>query len=378
MTTTDTAPRPPEASPVRRAPVRRLLLFFLIIAIAGMLIMKFSGALDPKPRIALITASQGPYWDMIIRGATDAARRNGATLDVINPPAAQQEQAIRNLVGKGYDGVAVSPNDPVLQAKALADVAAETNLITFDSDCPIAGRLVFIGTDNYDAGRMSGQQVREAIPDGGEVIIAIGSLDKQNGQQRRQGVIDELLERSFERDRPMDPVEGVLKGPKFTVVTTLVDGIDPAKAQSLAAEGLKKHPSVKCVVGLFAYSAPALLKALENAGKLGQVKVVGFDAYEETLAGIESGHVYGTILQDPYYMGYETCRILAESAHGNRQSIPLFQMRTIACDAVTATNVAAMRQTLARQSGGAPRAAASAGDAPTTNPAQASTAPAAG
>ena len=357
MTTTEAPqynePPVPPAEP-RPATLRRVLLVLLTIAVVALILLKNAGTFETRPRIALVTASSGPYWDYIIRGAQDAARANKVQLDVISPPSDQQEQAIRGLVGKGYKGVAVSPNDPVLQAKALADLAAESSLVTFDSDSPSAGRLVFIGTDNYDAGRMAGQQVREAIPDGGEVIIAIGSLDKQNGQQRRQGVIDELLERPFERDGKMDPVEGVLKGSKYTVVATIVDGIDREKARTLAGDALKQYPNVKCVVGLFAYNTPVLLKALEDGGRLGHVKVVGFDAYAETLAGIESGTVHGAILQDPHYMGFEAVRILAEVARGNRQAVPLFQTRNVTCEAVTRENLDITRKTLARQGGGAP------------------------
>ena len=75
---------------------------------------------------------------------------------------------------------------------------------------------------------MCGQQVREALPEGGKVIIAIGSIEKENGHRRRQGVIDELLERTFEPNRPTDPVDAPLKGPKYTIVATLIDNLDAA------------------------------------------------------------------------------------------------------------------------------------------------------
>ena len=71
------------------------------------------------------------------------------------------------------------------------------------------------------------------------MIISIGSLDKENGQHRRQGVIDGLLDRSLERLRRMDPVDGVLKDDahsKYSVFATLIDGIDPAKATAMAAK----------------------------------------------------------------------------------------------------------------------------------------------
>jgi ribose transport system substrate-binding protein len=355
--------------PARRHTGRRILIVLLLLVVAAALVVKYSGAFETKPRIALVTASQGPYWDAIIVGAKEAAARNGVDLDVITPAAGQQEQALKGLIGKGYSGVAVSPNDPVTLAGVLADLAGDASIVTFDSDCAIARRLCYISTDNYDAGHMAGQLVRSAVPDGGEVLIAVGSVDKENAQRRRQGLIDELLDRTFEREKTVDPVDAQLKGEKYTIVATLVDGIDPQKAETLATEALKKYPNVKCVVGLFAYNTPVLLKVLDRAGKLGQVKVVGFDAYAETLDGIEKGQVQGAVLQDPHFMGFESVRILADAAHGNRQAIPLFQVRSVTCETVTRDNLADMRKTLAAQGGGVPMASAVTPAAPATKPA---------
>lgn len=333
--------------PPRSRTPRRIL--FTLMAIAAVLLLLWStGVLKPRPKIAIVTASGGPYWDLIIRGAEDAANRYHYKLTIVRAKGDEpsQTQQLRDLVGRGFDGVAVSPNDPPRQAAALSDLAAEASLVTFDSDSPISNRICFVGTDNYDAGRMCGQQITQAVPGGGEVIIAIGSLDKENGQRRRQGVIDELLERSFERQRPMDAVEGVLKGPKYTIVATLVDGIDADKATTLAADAIKANPNVKCIAGLFAYSTPALLKALEQTQKVGQIQVVGFDAYEQTLNGIEAGTVSASICQDAYNIGFEAVRICGDAASGERRSLPLFPMFYLPCDSVTKTNVQSMRQDL--------------------------------
>jgi ribose transport system substrate-binding protein len=375
MTTTQSpAPAYPSDAPHRRHTGRRTLILLLLLIIAAAAVVKFSGAFASKPRIALVTASQGPYWDAIIAGAKEAARRNDADLDVITPSPAEQERAIRSLIGKGYAGVAVSPNDPLTMAAALADVTSEAQLVTFDADCPIARRLCYIATDNYDAGHMAGQLVRGAIPEGGEVLIAVGSMEKENAQRRRQGLIDELLDRPFEREHATDPIDATLKGSKYAIAATLVDGIEPAKADALAAEALRKYPNAKCIVGLFAYNTPVVLKVLERTGKLKQVKVVGFDAYAETLDGIENDSVYGAVLQDPHFMGFEAVRILADVAHGNRQAVPLFQTRSVTCESVTKQNLPLMRKTLAAQGGGAPLAAPA---APTAAPESLTTQPAA-
>jgi ribose transport system substrate-binding protein len=367
-TTTNPAGEPPRSSRTARR-----LIVFLVLLIALMFLGYQAGMFKPRPKVALVTASEGAYWDLIIKGAQHAAERHKVNLAIVPSKGDEptQTQAIRNLIGKGFDGVAVSPNDPPRQAAALAEIAAEANLVTFDSDSNVSRRLCFIGTDNYDAGRMAGQQIRQAVPDGGDIVLCIGSLEKENGQRRRQGVIDELLERTFEPQRPMDPVDAPIKEPrsKYTVAATIVDGINQAHATQLAKEALTKYPNAKCFAGLFAYNTPAILTALKETGKLGQVQVVGFDTYEETLAGIESGHVAATIMQDPFNIGYESVRVLADAARGERHALPLFQQFYLACDAVKKENLAQTRADLARKQSGQPPVAHASTSAPPAAPA---------
>jgi ribose transport system substrate-binding protein len=368
MTTETVAPASTRSKHSRLA--RTLIVILLLfIAITGAL--WYLGFLEPPPRVAIVTAGPGQYWDLIARGAEDAARRYNLQLKVVRPAGDEPSQtsAIRDLLGQKFDGIAISPNDPPRQAAVLSDVATETTLVTFDSDSGVSRKLCFIGTNNYEAGRQCGEQIRQAIPAGGEVILAIGSLDKENGQRRRQGVIDELLERSTEPNRPMDPVDAPLKGPKYTIDATPVDGIDAARASELAAAALKQHPGVKCICGLFAYSTPSILRALQSSNKIGQVQVVGFDAYDETLAGIESGTVFASIMQDAYSIGFETVRVLGDAGRNDRRALPMYQQFYMSCDPVTKANVRQIREDLHRKmSGLSNRPAPASGPAPASAP----------
>ncbi|MFP6767955.1 MAG: substrate-binding domain-containing protein, partial [Planctomycetaceae bacterium] len=97
------------------------------------------------------------------------------------------------------------------QVELLNLAAAKTRLITHDSDAPKSNRLVYIGMDNYTAGRMCGELVREALPKGGKVMLFIGRLEQDNARLRRQGVIDALLGRPHDR-KNFDPPGKVLQG----------------------------------------------------------------------------------------------------------------------------------------------------------------------
>ena len=94
------------------------------------------------------------------------------------------------------------------------------------------------------------------------------------------------------------------------MLETLIDGADPAKAKTMALDAIQRHPNLKCFLGLWSYNTPALLEALKQAGKLGQIKIVGFDDLEPTLAGVESGNVFATLVQDQYNMGFDSVMVM--------------------------------------------------------------------
>ena len=85
--------------------------------------------------------------------------------------------------------------------------------------------------DNYDAGRMCGKLVKEALPKGGNVVILVGRIEQDNARRRRQGLIDELLDRPSDPQR-FDPPGRQVKGGKFNKQIVLPPYIhDVAKVQ---------------------------------------------------------------------------------------------------------------------------------------------------
>ncbi|MEM1186281.1 MAG: substrate-binding domain-containing protein [Planctomycetota bacterium] len=315
-----------ETTPAPKAALRVVLWIITLVAIAATAAVWFSTqSTAAPPRVALVTADQTAFWESLIDGAEAAASELGVELTVERPNGTMDSQTdtLESLLAQGYDGIAVSPVDAVKQGITLRKVAAGSRLITVDSDSDLSGRICFVGTDNYGAGRQCGQLVKEALPAGGRIAIVMGPIDKENGNRRRQGVIDELLDRSDGPGRPVEPLEEEHAGDMFTVAATLIDNIDPAAAESNVAELLAADPDIDVLVGLYGYSTPAILRALQAAGRT-DVKVVGFDDDPETLAGVSDGRVFATIAQDQFNYGYHTVRLLADAAKGQAHiAIPL-------------------------------------------------------
>lgn len=282
-----------------------------------------AGKPGKKPRIAFISNGVASFWTIAEAGVKAAGEKLGADVSVHMPAEGigDQKRIVEDLLTRGVDGMAISPIDPVNQTELLNKAAKLTRLITQDSDAPEADRLLYLGMDNYKAGRMCGALVREALPNGGKVMILVGRLEQDNARRRRQGVIDEILGRS-EDPRRFDPPGAVLTEKNFTIVGTMTDQFDRAKAKANAEDALARHPDLAAMVGLFAYNPPLILEGLARAGKVGQVKVIAFDEDEQTLQGIKDGHVHGTVVQNPYMYGFKSVELLNEIIKGNTSVIP--------------------------------------------------------
>lgn len=282
--------------------------------------------------VAYVTNGVDPFWNIAKAGCRQAEKDFNVTC-IVNEPANgldDQKRMLEALMNNDkVAGIAISPINAENQVDQINElVKKKSNIITHDSDAPKSDRLCFIGMHNYKAGRAAGKLVKEALPDGGEIVIFVGRLDQLNAQQRRQGVIDEVIGKAIPADLSNinfdAPDAKNLKSAddKYVVLDTRTDSFDRGQAKSNAEAAISRYPKLSCMVGLFAYNTPQCLLAVKDAQKVGQIKLVSFDEDKDTLNGIKEGAVHGTISQQPDQYGYESVRVLAGLARGDRTVLP--------------------------------------------------------
>ncbi|HEX8354900.1 MAG TPA: sugar-binding protein, partial [Pyrinomonadaceae bacterium] len=259
-------------------------------------------------RLAFITNNASDFWTIARKGVEKAdAELADVTAEFKIPSdgtAAEQKRIVDDLLARGVDGVAISPVDPDNQTGLINETAKQTLVFTQDSDAPSSERACYVGTDNVAAGRQAGALVREALPQGGKIMVFVGKLDARNAAERLQGIREALA------------------GSNVEIIDTRTDDTDRVRAKSNVADTLVKHPDVAGLVGLWSYNGPAILNAVRDAGKAGQVKIVAFDEEDETLAGIREGAIHGTVVQQPYEFGYQAIKMMAQALAGDRSQIP--------------------------------------------------------
>src|SRR5215216_1348928 len=259
-------------------------------------------------KLAFVTNNASDFW-IIARKGTEKAMADIPTIDVefripSDGTAAEQQRVVDDLLAKGIKGIAISPVDPANQTPMLNRAASQTIVVTQDSDAPNSNRVCYIGTDNVQAGRQAGELVKEALPQGGKIMVFVGVLDAANAQQRYQGLKEALA------------------GSNVQIIDVRTDNTDRVRAKSNAADTLVSVPDVAGMVGLWAYNGPAILGAVKDAGKIGKVKIIAFDEEDETLSGIKDGAIYGTVVQQPYEFGYRSITMMAKILDGDTSMIP--------------------------------------------------------
>ncbi len=290
-----------------------------------------------KKQLALVTNAAADFWTIAKRGVEKAQKEHpDYSMEVVitgQATAAEQRRELDDLLARGVSGVSISAIDPKNSTAEFNKVAAKAALFTTDSDAPQSNRAVYIGTDNVAAGRQAGEEIKKALPHGGKVMMFVGTMDADNARERVQGIKD------------------VLAGSNIQIADIRTDGVDFAKAKSNAQDALAKG-GIDCLVGLYSYNTPQIYSAVKDAGKSGQIKIVGFDEDPQTLRGIADGTIQSTIVQQPFEFGYQSMTDLIKYINNDRSFIPPNKLIIIPTRVIEKSNVAAfqdsMKQLLAK------------------------------
>lgn len=258
-----------------------------------------------KTKLAFITNGAADFWIYCEAGIRAAEKEHddiSVDFKVGDGTAAKQKQMANDLIVRGIKALSISPTTPGEQTEMINQWSEKTKVLCVDSDAPTSNRITYLGTDNVEAGRQAGLLVKEAIPQGGKIMVFVGLGDAQNAVERYQGVKEALA------------------GSNIEVLGLIPDEMKQDKARRNAEDTLTKHPDIAGMVGLWSYNAPTILKAVESAGKADQVKIIAFDEDPVTLEAIDEGRIYGTVCQDPYKFGYDSVKLMRELTVGGKSA----------------------------------------------------------
>ncbi|RPI33504.1 MAG: sugar ABC transporter substrate-binding protein [Chloroflexota bacterium] len=244
------------------------------------------------------------YFNWCYAGALDAAKTIGdhITIELQGPAewdASLEARALEQVISKKPNAIMVSSADEATLIPAI-DKAVESGIpvIGFDSDSPASKRLSYVGTNNFDFGATGARAMGEFLNGKGDVAIlmvpGMAALE-----ERAQGFQDELA-RSF---------------PDIKVVTTINDEGDVSKAESATTAALQANPNIVGIFSTHGYGGPGAAAAVRTLGRQGEVVVIASDYGGPVIELLKTGEILGTVIDDPYLIGYQAFMLAYAAAH---------------------------------------------------------------
>ncbi len=307
--------------------IQSLLVTLLILLLAGCTsVDQPSGT----PRVALVLKTLNhPFFIDMKAGAEEAAGRLGLELIV---QAAEREldvekqmQIVENLLQTQIDVLCLTPSGsreliPAIEKANRAGIPVVTIDTRVDTSTA-PGLLIetFVGSDNYQGGRLAGEYVLGKL---GQAKVAIleGIPGHETGDARLRGF----------RDAVKDS-EGI------EIVASQPANWERDQGFTVFQNMLQAHPEIDTLFACSDLMALGAMEAIAAAGKEGQIRVVGFDALGEARQAIDEGRMLASIAQFPSEMG----RIAVESAHKLLQGEKLAETLPVRIELVTKSDKAA-------------------------------------
>ncbi len=242
-----------------------------------------------------------PYWQEAQAGFLDAAKALGVRGELIGPTTydpGKEAGMFRDIVEQHPAGICLSAARPEF-FRAYIDKAVEEGIpvICVDADVPDSKRVLYIGTDNFKAGRESMKRMAALVPGKGNIVV-ITIPGQRNLDDRLAGVADAL--KNF---------------PAMKLTKILDDKGDWRNAFDQVSELILKKDKIDGIICLEAAGGPGAADALNRFEMAGKLPIVAFDKDPKTLELIEKGAIAATIAQKPYVMSYYGLKFLDDLHH---------------------------------------------------------------
>jgi ribose transport system substrate-binding protein len=255
---------------------------------------------DPTEKYFLVASNiKLPYWQTAGNGIAKAAKDLGVQGQIVGPDTydPQGEASLfREVIAKKPSGILVSAADPnVMQAPIDEAISQGIPVIAIDADSPKSKRLLFIGTNNYEAGRMGARKAAELLGRKGSVVVY--TIERQENLTERLHGYRDVFGDNIKILQVID-----MKGdPRVAFDTT----------NDMVTQGKMKPDGFICLEAIACKEVAEVLSRNKVTGRV----VVAMDTDEDTLHGISNGRIQATVAQKPFTMAFYGLKMLDDLHH---------------------------------------------------------------
>lgn len=247
---------------------------------------------DPKKKIVIglsMNTLNNPFFVDVKKGAEKGAQENNVELIVTDAQNQSNKQLtdVENLIQKKPDLLIIDPCD----SDAIVSAIEEANdnkipVITIDRAAKGGEVVSHIGFNAIYSGNIAGEFLGKALNGKGKVVEIMGIMGTNVAQDRSKGFN-----------------EAISKFKDIKVVAKQTANFDRAEAMKVMENILQANPEIDGVYAANDEMALGALEAIEAAGRLDKITLIGCDAIDPAVAAIKAGKQEATIAEPPFFLG---------------------------------------------------------------------------
>ena len=253
-------------------------------------------AKDRYKIVLIVKTRNNPFFTPMIEAFQNTATTLGVEGEVQSAAdetsVEQQAALVQTEVQNGVKAILITPAD----SKALVPVlkaAQDRGVLVIDLDNRLDPATVqaqglilggYVGANNEDGGKLAGEEMIAALNGSGKVAILEGIRGVDNAEARKRGFLGAVTT-------------------NLEIAATETANWKTEEAHDKTQNILKAHPDIKGIFCANDDMAIGALKAVAEAGKRGQIKVIGYDNIPGVKSALASGDMTATIEQHPDLMG---------------------------------------------------------------------------
>jgi ABC-type sugar transport system substrate-binding protein len=260
-----------------------------------LLLAVFGAAQAQEITIAMIPKLVGiDYFNATQRGAEEAAAELGNIRLIYRGPTVDrvdlQIELIENFITAGVDVIAVASNDPVAIAPALQRAMDQgIRVLTWDADAN--ARDAFINQASFEGiGRALVEDMVAQVGEEADVAIVTSSLTAPN-QNTWIAEMRQVIEAEY---------------PGLNIVDVRPSEEDQQLAFRVTQDLIRAYPNLRGVWALSSVAFPGAAEGVQQAGRAGEVAVVGLSTPSQMRPFMEAGVIQSVVLWNPIDLGYLT------------------------------------------------------------------------
>lgn len=280
---------------IRSAKKARLtvLLLALCLLVGCTSLAAAAPAGTARYQVALVAKStKTDFWKAVFVGAEAAAAEYNLDLTITGPETEEdyetQNQMIEEAVENGAQALVFSAIDYDANAPAIEEAARQgVKIVVIDSAVNSENVATYIGTDNYNAGKMAAEAALAGVPGTLRVGIVNYDINSANGQYRERGAMD-----AFEASG------------RSEIVATIHTLAEANSARLDTLDMLREHPEINVLLAFNEPTSVGAAQAVQEMHLSNALFMVAFDSNLVTIDALQTGAVDALVIQNTYEMGY--------------------------------------------------------------------------